>query len=54
MGNVTSDIPDCKYMDGITLIEIAKKQSGSNIWHATEQVQEWLCTNKLSIYGDIF
>ncbi len=31
------------------MIEIAKKQSGCNMHHATEQVQEWSCTNKLGI-----
>ncbi len=36
-------------MNDTTLIEIAKKQSGSNMQHATEQVQEWSCTNKLGI-----
>ncbi len=31
------------------MIEIAKKQSGSNMQHATEQVKEWSCTKKLGI-----
>ncbi len=32
------DFPDVKYMDDTTLIEIAKKQGGSNMQHATEQL----------------
>ncbi len=49
VSDLHTDIPDVKYMDVTTLIEIAKKQSGSNMQHATEQVQEWSCTNKLGI-----
>ncbi len=49
VSDLHTDIPYVKYMDDTTLIEIAKKQSGSNMQHATEQVQEWSCTNKLGI-----
>ncbi len=44
VSDLHTDIPDVT-----TLIEIAKKQSGSNMECATEQVQEWSCTNKLGI-----
>ncbi len=38
VSDLHTDIPDVKYMDDTTLIEIAKKQRGSNMQHATEQV----------------
>ncbi len=49
VSDLHTDIPYVKYMDDTTLIEIAKKQSGSNMQHATEQVQEWSCTNTLGL-----
>ncbi len=49
VSDLHTDIPDVKYMDNTTLIEIAKKQSGSSKQHATEQVHELSCTNKLGI-----
>ncbi len=62
VSDLHTDIPDVKYTDHTTLIEIAKKQNGFNMQHATEHVQEWPFTNKLGInakkptkrYSDIF
>ncbi len=35
VSNLDTDIPDVIYMDDTTLIEVDKKQSASNIQHAT-------------------
>lgn len=51
VSDLKTAIPDVKYMDDTTLIEIDKKKNGSKMHIAVDEISEWSQKNQLGING---
>ena len=49
VSDLHTDVPDVKYMDDTTLVEIKKKAEGSSMDIAAAQVQDWSSGNRLGV-----
>ena len=49
VSDLHTDIPDTKFMDDTTLVEIKEKTAGSNMQTAADDITNWSQTNQLGL-----